>query len=320
MATVTVSAQVTPSTRLLDKYVLPKVALVVITLASLIGTWLTMSTHNAYAWTQVVPRWLHLITFATLAGGSMWKALFVQPGESLSHHEPFARFASGEFRRFRRVAQIVLPIFLAGAVWDALRFSGWGAGWIAWADLALAAAIAAVAGADAYLGARPDPFAERRLARTALALFVLDALAQAALDVVLTQGWSWLPLFARWLHIGAFGLWFGGALWNIFIAVPAAREIVSLPVVVSASQQLERFRVAVRMILPTLIVTGAIQAYRYVGLNPAALAASIVGYLILAKLALLGALIAIFLTCPMWRACSPIAGMCKLDDLYQKGK
>jgi len=47
------------------------------------------------------------------------------------------------------------------------------------------------------------------------------------------------------------------------------------------------------------------------------LRASSFGLLILAKLALVIALIGIFLTCPMWRACSPIAGMCELEDLQQ---
>ncbi|MCA9947494.1 MAG: CopD family protein, partial [Anaerolineales bacterium] len=102
------------------------------------------------------------------------------------------------------------------------------------------------------------------------------------------------------------------------LPVFAGRSIVSLPVVVAASQQLERFRIAVRLILPTLIITGFIQAYRYVGYNLNALTASTFGWLILAKLLLIGVLIVVFLTCPMWRACSPISGMCKLDDLYAR--
>lgn len=83
----------------------------------------------------------------------------------------------------------------------------------------------------------------------------------------------------------------------------------------AAGQQLERFRVAVRLILPTLILTGLWQAYRYVGFSLSALTGSTIGLLILAKVALVVALVVIFLTCPMWRACSPIAGMCKMEDL-----
>jgi putative copper resistance protein D len=122
----------------------------------------------------------------------------------------------------------------------------------------------------------------------------------------------------RTIHLAAFGMWFGGAVWNVFITVPAARNIVSLPVVIAASQQLERFRIAVRIILPTLIITGLIQAYAYVGFSLRALTAPTFGLLILTKLILVMILIGVFITCPMWRACSPISGMCKIDDLYKK--
>lgn len=318
----TASVPVAPTTHLLDKYVLPKVALTVIVLASLVGTWLTMTTHGAGEWTQVVPRWLHLLGFATLAGGHMWKALFVRPPESAAHRDGFAQFAAGEFRLFRRIARVAVFVFVVGAVWDAARFAGWGAGTALVAlDLGLAAAVAIVIGVDVFRAPSADPYAQRRPAVVALVLLVLAALAQGALDVTLAQGWAVGPLAVRGLHLAAFGLWLGGAFWNIFIAVPAAREIVSLPVVIAASQQLERFRVAVRIILPTLIVTGFVQAFRYVGWDLSGLTDSLFGYLILAKLGLIAGLIVIFLTCPMWRACSPIAGMCKLDDLYErKGK
>lgn len=69
MSTLQSSIPINASTRLLDKYVLPKVALTVISIASFIGTWLTMSTHGAGTWNQVGIRWLHLVSFAALAGG-----------------------------------------------------------------------------------------------------------------------------------------------------------------------------------------------------------------------------------------------------------
>lgn len=83
-------------TQLLDRYLLPKIALTVIIIASFIGTWLTMTTHEAGAWQQVLPRWLHLVAFGLLAGGYMWKALFVQPAgqEEQSAELPVLRPAS----------------------------------------------------------------------------------------------------------------------------------------------------------------------------------------------------------------------------------
>jgi putative copper resistance protein D len=310
------SVPVTASTQLLDKYMLPKVALTVITIASFIGVWLTMSTHGAGTWLQVGSRWLHLVSFAALAGGYMWKGLFASPAEKPAQQPYFAQFTAASFARFRRVAQIALPVFLLTAVYDLFRFADWGVSGLLTAEMVLLALLALTGSVDAY-GQQPEnPFAARRLARLILLLLMLDALVQAGFDVTLTQGGQMWPLLVRWLHLAAFGLWFGGAVWNIFITVPAARSTISLPVVVAASQQLERFRIAVRIILPTLIITGLIQAYRYVGFNIYALTASPIGWLILTKLLLIGVLIVVFLTCPMWRACSPISGMCKLDDLY----
>ncbi len=312
------SVPVTASTQLLDKYMLPKVALTVITIASFVGTWLTMSTHGAGTWLQVGARWLHLVSFAALAGGYMWKGFFARPAEKQAQQPYFEAFTAASYARFRRVAQIALPLFVVTAVYDLFRFASWGVGGLLTMEMFLLALIALTVSVDAY-GQQPEnPFAARRLARVILLLLLLDALVQAGFDVTLTQGGQTGPLLVRWLHLAAFGLWFGGAVWNIFITVPAARSTISLPVVVAASQQLERFRIAVRIILPTLIITGLIQAYRYVGFNIYALTASPIGWLILTKLLLIGVLIVVFLTCPMWRACSPISGMCKLDDLYGK--
>ncbi len=307
-------------TQLLDKYVLPKVALTVITIASFVGTWLTMATHGAGAWPQVASRWLHLVSFGLLAGGYMWKVLFTKPARRAQQQAAFRELAARQFHLFRRLTRLALPLFVLAALWDAVRFARWGVGWLVWLDMLLATCIAIVVGRDAFRQSdRHAPFAEQRAAALALTLLLASALVQAAYDVAL-QGAQPLAFLVRWLHIGAFGLWLGGAVWNIFLAVPAARDIVSMDVVIAAGQQLERFRVAVRLILPTLVLTGLIQAYRYIGFNLAALWSSSFGLLILAKIGLIVGLIVIFLTCPMWRACSPIAGMCKLDDLRHTKK
>jgi putative copper resistance protein D len=310
--------QVTATTRLLDKYILPKVALTVITIASFVGTWLTMTTHGAGTWAQVTPRWLHLVSFAFLAGGSMWKGLFARPASQPEQHPYFGRFTSASFALYRRMARVVLPVFVVSAIHDLVRFARWGLmGGLVWFEAALLVAITLTVGFDAIRRPKENPFAERKTARLILAMLLLDAFVQAAFDVTLAQNGQAWPLFVRGLHLSAFGLWFGGAVWNIFIAVPAARNIISIPVVLAASQQLERFRMAVRVILPTLIITGSLQAYPYIGLSLSNLTTSTFGWLIFTKILLVGVLIVVFITCPMWRACSPISGMCKLDDLYK---
>jgi hypothetical protein len=167
-------------------------------------------------------RWLHLISFATLAGGFMWKALFARPAQKQTQQPYFAQFTAASFARFRRIAQIALPIFGITAVYDLLRFAGWGAGQIVKVEIYLLAMIVLAAGVDVY-GHRPNnPFTQRNLARLILLLLLMDALVQAGFDVTLAQGGGMWPWLVRWLHLAAFGLWFGGAMWNIFITVPAA--------------------------------------------------------------------------------------------------
>ena len=307
-----------PATKnqLLDKYALPKVALTVIAISSLVGTWLTMTTHGAGAWSSVLPRWLHLVSFGLLAGGYMWKGLFTQPAHRPAQSAYVAAFVRAQFARFRRLAWVVLGVYFVTGLFDLVRFSEMGVGWPIWLGAALMVAIALVVMHELYLRRPDDPFAERPEARLVLGLLVIDARLQGRSVVTLSQGGAWWPLLVRWLHLTAFGLWIGGAVWNIFITVPAARQTIAIPVVVAAGRQLERFRVVVRMILPTLIITGFIQAYRYVGFSLDALLYSSIGHVILIKIGLVLVLVGVFLTCPLWRACSPISGMCKLDELY----
>ena len=137
MSAVSSPVPVTASTQLLDKYMLPKVALTVITIASLVGAWLTMTTHSAGALGSVAVRWLHLISFAALAGGLMWISLFIRPADKPAQAPFVARFVAASQGRFRRIAQVALPLFLLTALLDLVRFSQCGVGWLAGREAAL---------------------------------------------------------------------------------------------------------------------------------------------------------------------------------------
>lgn len=310
------------STKLLDKYVLPKVALTIIVISSLVGTWLTMSTHSAADVPAVAARWLHLVALGVMAGGYMWKGFLAQPAAEPDRKPARAAevrlFATAQFHRFRSVARVALAIFAVTGLIDLVQFSRMGVGWPIWVEAALLSSIIMITLHELTIRRAGAPYAEQSLARLLVGLLLLDVLFQATFDVFLSQGGAAWPLLVRWLHLSAFGLWLGGAFWNIFIAVPAARQTLTVQVVVAAGRQLERFRVVVRVFLPTLIITGFIQAYRYVGLSPEALLYSPMGRVILIKIGLVLALVGVFLTCPLWRACSPITGMCKLDELYER--
>lgn len=307
-------------TKLLDKYVLPKVALTIISISSLVGTWLTMSTHNAADLPAVAVRWLHLIALGIMAGGYMWKGFLARPAEAAdkkpARYAEVRAFSVAQFQRFRYVVWVALPVYAVTGLIDLVQFSHLGVGWLVWLEAALLTSIVMITLHELYIR-RPDaPYSEQPMAQLLMALLIVDVLFQASFDVLLSQGGAWWPLLIRWAHLTAFTLWLGGAFWNIFIAVPGARQTLTVQVVVAAGQQLERFRVVVRIFLPTLIVTGLIQAYRYVGLSPQALFYTPIGHIILLKIGLVVALVGVFLTCPLWRACSPISGMCKLDELY----
>jgi TusA-related sulfurtransferase len=305
---------------LFNRYLLPRVALAVIAIGSLVGVYLTMSTHGAPpAWALV--RWLHLIALGTLAGGAMWWGFFQRRPDLAADHLPAGRFAVAQQQRFRIVGGAALLAAILTAPY-LLWFSSWAARaglqalWIA-NGVVLAAAL----GLAGWLLWQPptqaSAFAARRV-RLAWGALTLTLALTALLDAQLTfpdQVAAWL---LRPIHLVAFGLWFGGAVWNIFIAVPAARTTLALPVVIAAAEQLERFRYAVRVILPTLLITGLLQALPYTGFSLYPLIGSFFGQLILLKLELIAGLFVIFITCPMWRACSPIRGMCDLEDLEAK--
>lgn len=306
---------------LFNRYLLPRVALTVIGISSLAGVYLTMTTHGAPpVWALV--RWLHLIALGTLAGGAMWWGAFQRRPDQGADAVAVSRFAVVQQQRFR---------IIGGAAWLAVILTApyliWFGRWATQAGLhalwiANGVGLAAALGLAGWLLWQPPvaarAFAARRV-RLTLGALLLVLVLTALLDAQLTfptQPTAWL---LRPIHLVAFGLWFGGAVWNIFIAVPAARATLAMPVVIAAAEQLERFRHVVRVILPTLLVTGLLQALPYTGFSFHLLITSPFGQLILLKLGLIVGLVGIFITCPLWRACSPIRGMCDLEELEAKG-
>lgn len=92
---------------LINRYLLPKVALAVIGIASLVGTYLTMTTHGAGP-AQALVRWLFLTALGTLAGGTLWWGLFLRPPGEAAERAPVAAFAVAEVRRFHRIGGVAL--------------------------------------------------------------------------------------------------------------------------------------------------------------------------------------------------------------------
>ncbi|MCG3141968.1 MAG: hypothetical protein HDKAJFGB_03328 [Anaerolineae bacterium] len=302
---------------LLDRYWLPKVALVFISIASFLGALLTMTMHGAQPLEAFV-RWLNFAALGALAGGMMWWGWFMRRPHDAAEVSTVAKFAVAQKERFRLIGGGALLVAVLTAP-HLLWFDAWANNPVArglWFANIAAFIVAIALVARTFMFSRDDAHAfDAGMARLSAIGLGLTLIITATLDAYLTFPTQPLAWVLRSIHVLAFALWIGGAIWNIFVAVPAARATLAMPVVISAAEQLERFRVVVRILLPTLVITGLIQAYPYTGFNLETAFATFFGQLILIKLGLVIGLVGIFITCPLWRACSPIKGMCDLKDL-----
>lgn len=304
---------------LLNKYALPKVAMVVIATAAALGTTLTTVVGGRLGYPDAAARYLLLMGSGTAAGGLLWAWQVVAPAARLVGGPDAEAYAIRQWLLFRRIQRwacgaAAVGLAVLGPTYWALAGPGRTAermalalavgAWLAWAWQVHSAERS---GAEDIV--RAPSHAAGGLAAVSLLLW-----AAAFLQVWHDGYGDWQVLAWRLLHLSAFAAWFGGAVWNVAIAVRAARANLSVPVIIAANAQLERFRRIVRIALPLILTTGLLQVWDYVGFTRWAWS-GVFGHFVLAKLGLIGVLVVIFMTCPMWHACSPIAGMCDLDDL-----
>jgi uncharacterized membrane protein len=297
---------------LFDRYTLPKVALTIILFASLVGTYLTLHLGGTESLSVVLAKWLYLVALGVLVGGLCWKHVFVRPGDL---DEGTSTYCERMYARFDRIVWLaVLVLGVAGSVvayryWQALSGAIHGVTLTAILGALLTLLVLSLSRSRSVDSQFRSPLG---LTEFALALALLGATVSAE---VALRGGSTGTLAVRTIHLLAFSIWLGGAVWNIFVAVPTGQESPTLPVVSAAGEQLERFRWAVRFIIPTIIATGLYQAYTVFGTSIDTYLGSMVGLAVVAKLGFIGTLVVIFKLCPMWRACSPIKGVCDLVDI-----
>jgi len=303
---------VRPADELLDKYTLPKVALALILIASLVGAWAT-TRLSGQASALAGARWLFVVSLGVLTGGLLWKHAFVRPADL---ETDALAYCEAMYARFDRIALGALAGVVSGGVPVGLAAADrlGGSSTLAYALLG-GCAVGVAAVAAAALRTRPADEAFRSpLGLTALGFTVAATVGVAVVEAVL-GGADAVAVGVRVLHVFAFAAWLGGAVWNIFVAVPAGQERATGAVIRVAGEQLERFRWVVRLIIPTLALTGAYQAVDALGTSLGPYLGTAVGLAVVGKAGLIGVLVVIFKLCPMWRACSPIDGICDLDDL-----
>ncbi len=276
---------------------LPKVAFVTITLASIAGAVFTGRNFGLDFGLQMV-RWLILWTMALSLGFSAWRTVYLRPSEKGLDAARIASLEQSSISHARLITRFLAVLATVGTF--AITT-------VSYLDSGERVALMSVMGLTAvllWMGV-----ARRWTAGLILVGSITQAVLWGAFDAVGTAA-----VTVRALHFVAFGLWLGGALWNLTVAIPSGREHPVIDAVIGLARQLQRFRWVVRFALPTVIITGLIQTDVYRNM-PSSWWTSLPGVLIPVKVLLIIALIVIFITCPLYRQCSPVKGVCKVDDL-----
>lgn len=283
---------------------LPKVAFTLITLASLGGATFTglglgLDAH------EIVIRWLTLWSLALAGGFLVWRLIYLHCKEAEVDQTRLDALLDTVFAQADRVARVTGLIVLAGSFGALVVPTLSQQPVLRWALVAGSAAV----GLLLLNGIRDQ--------RTAWPAALITA--------GLLLGWAWVDVGGGWqvsirmLHLTAFTLWLGGALWNIAVAMPAGRQHPNVDAVLAGARQLDRFRWVVRFALPTIIITGIIMASNFAE-APLSFWVTWPGVLIPLKVLAIIALVVVFITCPLFRHCSPVQGVCDINDLEDNVK
>lgn len=306
--------------KVFDKYMLPKVAFTLVTGASLAGAVLTGLRHGWIDWPLLALRWLAYWLLAMLLGSEVWKVFYLRPSVSKRPVADAVEYGEAMIALHRRWQKVLAPLGVGLACAQLAIYSRQHPDLIPWVipglGLLLTAAVAVAMGWRRPVDARRQNGCDW----TALLSLAAAVAAMGTVDVLIQSGQGLaggLLAVNRTLHLWAFSAWLGGALWNIFIAVPAGTVRENMDTVILANFQLERFRVVVRTVFPTIVASGLVQAWAMFGWSWEPFVTTYWGWLVLLKLGMIASLVGIFITCPMWGACSPIRGVCNLDDLFE---
>ncbi|MBX3115944.1 MAG: hypothetical protein KF808_01200 [Cryobacterium sp.] len=283
---------------------LPKVAFTLISLASLGGAIFTGLGFGLSA-SELGLRWFAIWTLALAGGFLIWRLAYLKEVETGLDEEAVGALTSTALKRADQVSKVVGVLVLVSAV------GVWFVSYLNFLPAARYTILAAIIGLGVLLlfGVSRRPIA---LGAAVLAGVLLVSWA------IVDAGTDWNGLI-RVLHLTAFTLWLGGALWNIGVAMPSGRQHPEVTAVLAGARQLDRFRWVVRFSLPTIIITGLIMASVFTVL-PFSWWLTFPGILIPLKVLTIVALVVVFITCPLFRQCSPVQGVCNIEDLQTESK
>lgn len=281
---------------------LPKVAFVLISLASLAGAVFT-GMNAGLTGVALVARWLSLWGLGLAGGFAVWRLFYLRNFDPEATQSAVDNLNATALALAHKVSRIIAVVTLVGTV--GLFTTGYLSAQhsMQWLMIVLQLALS---------GALAVGVNNRNAASVV-----------AATTLALLGAWAWVDTGGyagdaaiRLVHLTAFSLWLGGAVWNIWVAMPAGRAHPNFDAVIAGAHQLDRFRWVVRFALPTIIITGLIMAFAYRTL-PAQWWLHLPGILIPGKVAAIIVLVVVFITCPLFRHCSPVQGVCNLDDLSE---
>lgn len=283
---------------------LPKVAFTLITLASMGGAVFTGLGFGLDA-PALGMRWFAMWALALAGGFLVWRLFYLREHERDLDERTVERLTVTSLRHANRVSRGV-GILLVLASIGTLTVS-----YLAYVPGVLLLVLIGTLslGVLMIVGVK-----NRVVAMVALTVSAMLVATWALVDA----GTDWQGLI-RLAHLAAFSLWLGGALWNIGVAMPAGREHPDVTAVLAGARQLDRFRWVVRFSLPTIIITGLIMAGFYTFL-PIEWWMTFPGILIPLKVMAIVVLVVVFITCPLFRQCSPVQGICNIDDLSESQK
>lgn len=260
----------------LTKGLQPRIVLGLLLGGSLTGIWVT---HVADTLENRIVTWLLVVSVGLLVGGLYWRvALFDRSTFNDLEH---CRYVQNRWERIEAVA--VWGTILSGGAYLTRSMSNDLFGII---DLALA--IALICALAIWIGIRwyTDESTRRRtVLRSSLLLVAFGSLGSFAWLETSTSLVNWI---VRLGHVGAFSLWIGGAVWHNFVVLPTMRTHPGAASPVKS--QARKFRRHLPIIIVLLVVSGAYQTDRLIGLSAPAFFESIIGHLIILKLFVLAVL------------------------------
>jgi len=255
----------------------PRFVLLALLAAALGGVWIGDGWRDPGS---VLAWWITLVALGALLGGTYWRLVLFR---SAAYEDPaLARGTRSHWRRIELAVAVVVIVAVAGVVGRNHVDPAAGQ-----PEAVLVAAV--LTGGTAAIGAallefrRPEVTVVLRTIALIAAAGAIGAAAAVEVSTVDPTAWS-----VRLLHLLAVGLWLGGALWHNAVVLPLGG-----PVAPGLRTQVKRFRRHLPAVVVVVFATGFSQTHRLFGTDVGAVLETDVGRVIILKLALLAALVAL---------------------------